>query len=155
MLDELERVRAYRADVPEPDDVTILAARAELLDAIRREPRRDAQTTRVGAAPAQAAAAAPVRARGCARGGRGRPRRRARTGTAAAPQSALAAEMNQLAKVAASQAWTGIPGPGQYLYTESEGLTDADTGAADKECTIQLVEHRASLDGDGRVRGAQ
>ncbi len=41
--------------------------------------------------------------------------------TAATPVSALAAQMNQLAKVAASQAWTGIPGPGQYLYTESAG----------------------------------
>jgi hypothetical protein len=35
------------------------------------------------------------------------------------PPSALAAEMDQLARVAASQDWTGIPGPGQYLYTES------------------------------------
>ncbi len=34
------------------------------------------------------------------------------------PPSALAAEMDRLAQVAASQDWTGIPGPGQYLYTE-------------------------------------
>ena len=41
MLDELERVRAYRDDMPEPDAATALAARAELLEAIREEPRTD------------------------------------------------------------------------------------------------------------------
>ncbi len=34
MLEELERVRAYRADVPEPDETTVAAARAELMQTI-------------------------------------------------------------------------------------------------------------------------
>lgn len=157
MLDELERVRAYRADVPEPADAAVDAARLELMAAIRREPRRDAQAAHAGArrrklqrrrrfALAGVLASAGVVLAGVLG-----------AGTASAPQNALAAEMNQLAKVAASQAWTGIPGPGQYLYTESEGLTEADTGAADKECTIQLVEHRAiwtATDGSGALSDA-
>src|SRR5579862_4680190 len=72
--------------------------------------------------------------------------------TASAPQSALAAQLNQLAKVAASQAWTGIPGPGQYLYTESQGLTESATMGNDQECSVSQVEHRQiwiSTDGSG------
>ncbi len=63
--------------------------------------------------------------------------------TAATPVSALAAQMNKLANVAASQAWTGIPGPGQYLYTESQGLTESDLiGRNNQECAVSQVEHR-------------
>ncbi len=60
--------------------------------------------------------------------------------TAATPVSALAAQMNQLAKVAGSQTWTGIPGPGQYLYTESQGLTESDTMANSQECAVSQVD---------------
>jgi hypothetical protein len=150
MLDELERVRAYRADVAEPDDATVAAARLELMEGIGSAPRIPASRRR-------GRSTAPRSRRRLAR--LQRRRRFALAGglatvgvglagvlgftTAATPVSALAAQMNQLAKVAASQAWTGIPGPGQYLYTASQGLTESDTaGNSDQECAVTQVEHR-------------
>lgn len=161
MLDELEhdidRVRSYRADVPEPDADTVLAARAQLMQAIAREPGP------AGAPPK----VRPTRAR------LRRQQRRRRfalagvlstagigvagvlgLGTAATPVSALAAQMNHLATVAASQDWTGIPGPGQYLYTESQGLTSTDTMGNDQECSVSQVDHRQiwiATDGSGAI----
>src|SRR5579863_1204461 len=147
MLDELERVRAYRADVPEPDSATVEAARADLMAAIGEEPR--------AASPAGARRSEPSRRRlrklqrrrrlvlagGLATVGVGIAGALGFT-TAATPVSALAAQMNKLANVAANQAWTGIPGPGQYLYTQSQGLTSSSTMGNDKECTVSQVEHR-------------
>ncbi|MDE3134895.1 MAG: hypothetical protein KGL15_12615, partial [Acidobacteriota bacterium] len=161
MLDELERVRAYRADVPEPDATASAAARLALMEAIEREPR--SSVARSGREPR------PSRSRSRL-GGLQRRRRFALAGglatvgvgvagvlgltTAATPVSALAAQMNQLAKVAASQTWTGIPGPGQYLYTESQGLTESDTMGNGKECAVSQVEHRQiwiATDGAGAI----
>ena len=62
--------------------------------------------------------------------------------------------MNQLAQVAAGQAWTGIPGPGQYLYTESEGPTETDTMGNGQECAVCQLEHRQiwiATDGSGAL----
>jgi len=161
MLDELERVRAYRADVPDPDAATTLAARAELMDAIGREPRtarpfyadlvrnsgvdpqRSRRQRRRRLVLASGLAAAGVAVAGVL-GFRG----------AGNPPSALAAEMNQLAQVAANQDWTGIPGPGQYLYTESEGTTGSDEYANGHSCIVQLVQHREiwiATDGSGAL----
>ncbi|MDE3130036.1 MAG: CU044_5270 family protein, partial [Acidobacteriota bacterium] len=165
MLDErereLERVRAYRSDLPEPDDAAVAAARLELMEAIGRAPHASTGRDRRGSRAA--------RSRGQLR----RLQRRRRLvlagglatigvavagglgfGTASAPQSALAAQMNQLAKVAASQDWSGIPGPGQYLYTASQGLSEADTMAGSSECAIQFIDHRQSwiaTDGSGAI----
>jgi ribosome modulation factor len=159
---ELERVRAYGTDLPEPDDATVAAARLELMAAIGREPR-----------------VASARGRGWSTASRSRERLRklqrrrrfalagglATAGvgvagvlgftTAATPVSALAAQMNQLARVAASQDWTGIPGPGQYLYTESTGLyVDGTAGNDNKMCAYSQVEHRQiwiATDGSGAL----
>lgn len=162
---ELERLRAYRSDVPEPDAATVAAARLELMEAIGREPRPAA----AGAERRPRASRSP-RSRAQQLRRLQRRRRLALAGglatvgvavagvlgltTAATPVSALAAQMNQLAKVAASQDWTGIPGPGQYLYTESEGLTESDTMGNGKECAVSQVEHRRSwiaTDGSGAI----
>lgn len=165
MLDDLELdlVRAYRADVPEPDAATITAARTELLEAIAREPDRAAHQARPRRAPRNDSSRRQLR--------RLQRRRRfvlagalATVGvgiagalgltTAATPVSALAAQMNRLARVAASQAWTGIPGPGQYLYTESQGPTESDTMANGKECVVSQMDHRQSwiaTDGSGAI----
>ena len=159
MLEELERVRAYRGDVSVPDEATFAAARAELMEAMSQE-RRHAST-----GPEPRGARSRQRLRKLQR------RRRlvlagalATVGvgiagvlgltTAATPVSALAAQMNQLAKVAASQRWTGIPGPGQYIYTESEGPTETDTMGNDKECVVAQVDHRQiwiATDGSGAI----
>ncbi|HEX3615678.1 MAG TPA: CU044_5270 family protein [Solirubrobacteraceae bacterium] len=170
MLDELEhqleRVRAYRADVAEPDAAAVAAARTRLMQAIAGEPRAAA-----GPAPVPTFASAR---RDTARARLRRLQRRRRfvlagglatvgvgiagalgLSTAATPVSALAAQMNKLASVAASQNWTGIPGPGQYLYTESTGLDDDATGGADnKICSYSQVEHRQiwiATDGSGAL----
>ncbi len=158
MLDELERLRAYRADVAEPDETAVAAARAELMEAIGHEPRRSSAR-----APRDATARKRLRrlqrrrrfvlAGGLATVGVGVAGALGFT-TAATPVSALAAQMNQLAKVAADQAWTGIPGPGQYLYTESQGLTESDTMGNDQECAVSQVEHRQiwiATDGAGAL----
>ncbi len=116
MLEELDRVRTYRVDEPVAGDVTVEAARAQLMRAIAGDPRRSPQ--RVPLARRQrrrrmvlAAGVAGIAVLVAGVVG---------FHTAAAPQSALAKDMDQLASVAASQDWTGIPGPGQYLYTESD-----------------------------------
>ncbi|MGH2863372.1 MAG: CU044_5270 family protein [Solirubrobacteraceae bacterium] len=189
MLDELERelerVRGYRADVPEPDADAVAAARVVLMEAITCEPKASASRRHLSEqrffvsllhhdeAQTQRNAwerrAGPARSRERLRRVQRR-RRLALAGglaavgvgaagvlglsTATTPVSALAAQMNQLAKVAASQAWTGIPGPGQYLYTESEGLTSAGTYLNGRSCTVSQVEHRRSwiaTDGSGAI----
>jgi hypothetical protein len=71
--------------------------------------------------------------------------------TTTAPQSALAAQMDRLARIAAGQAWTGIPGPGQYLYTDSKGVTTLTMdGRGGRICHIQqLVERKSWIATDG------
>jgi hypothetical protein len=158
MLDELERLRAFRADVPEPDETAVAAARAQLVEAISGEPHRSSSHTPHGERSRRRLRKLQRRRRFVLAGGL------ATVGvgvagalgftTAATPVSALAAQMNQLAKVAAGQAWTGIPGPGQYLYTESQGLTESDTMGNDQECAVSQIEHRQSwiaTDGSGAI----
>lgn len=168
-LDDLERVRAYRADVPAPDADTVAAARMLMMEAIAGERPAAATDARRRATDAprrgSAATRSPARLRKLQRR-----RRFALAGglavagvavagalgfsTASAPQSALAAQMSQLAKVAASQAWSGIPGPGQYIYTASQGLTESDTMGNGKECRVSQVEHRQiwiATDGSGAI----
>lgn len=69
------------------------------------------------------------------------------------PPSALAAEMNHLAQLAASQDSTGVPGPGQYLYTEtdSQGIVVGNWAS----CQIWLIEEDQmwiAADGSGVLR---
>ncbi len=167
MLEELEQVRAFHSDVPGPDEATIEAARIELLEAIRREQPTPAP------ARVKPGRAAPRRTPlgGAALRRAQRRRRFALAGALAAavlvvagvlglhgtttPAPALAAEMNRLAKVAASQDWTGIPGPGQYLYTESDSQYDAT--ADSPSCVISYRDHRQSwiaTDGSGALQSS-
>ncbi len=75
--------------------------------------------------------------------------------TAATPPNALAAQMNRLARIAVGQAWTGIPGPGHYLYTDSKGITTLITdGRGGRICQIQqLVERKSwiATNGSGAI----
>ena len=151
MLDELEhnveRVRGYRADVPEPDAATVGAAREQLMQMIAVE------------APAGEAARKPrptrerlhklqrrrrfVLAGGLATVGVGIAGTLGLS-TAAAPVSALAAQLHKLARVAAAQTALGTPGPNQYLYTESQSSYVNGTGTANgnQMCMLRQVEHR-------------
>ena len=153
MLDELERVRAYRSDITEPDAATVAAARSELMQLTGREGRSVVDERRPGRLRQLQRRRRLVLAGGLATLGV------VLAGvfgldTASAPQSALAAQMNQLAKVAAGQAWTGIPGPGQYIYTQSQGLTESSAMGNEQECTVSQVEHRQiwiATDGSGAL----
>jgi hypothetical protein len=170
MIEELERVRAYRADEPPPSQATVAAARDALLQLIHDERPGKSPTSaareiprfkRRSALPARSPVgrrvwrlrAAVAVAVGCVgiviAGTLGSP-------TASSPPSATAAVLEQLARVAASQAWTGTPGPGQYLYTKSESLTEADTlGPGGRDCVVRLLQHREiwiAADGAGAIR---
>jgi RNA polymerase sigma-70 factor (ECF subfamily) len=153
---ELERLRAYRADVSEPDTATVSAARIDLMEMIGEAPRSREQRK---ARPARERLHKLQRRRRFVLGGG-----LATVGvgiagalglsTAATPVSALAAQMNHLATVAANQNWSGIPGPGQYLYTESQGLTESDTMGNNQECAVSQVDHRQiwiATDGSGAL----
>jgi hypothetical protein len=140
MLDELERVRALGSDEPGPSDLTIDAARAELLRAIsdapaaprtrtRRAGRHRRRRTALAVAVTVTAAAVAIAGALAAI-------------TASSPQTALAAAMDRLARIAASQAWAGTPGPGQYMYTQSAGTTESDIVAKGSECRISQTDHR-------------
>jgi hypothetical protein len=75
--------------------------------------------------------------------------------TASAPPSALAKEMNHLGQLAASQAPTGIPGPGQYLYTVSYQQDPAAAPSAVASCVVSYVEEDqmwVAADGSGVIR---
>ena len=153
-VEELERVRGYRDDVSEPDTATMLAARAELLEAIRNEPtprtsaraklRRAQRRRRFALAGGIAVVALAV---GGVLG--------VRDVSISNPPSALAAEMDQLAHIAASQDWTGIPGPGKYLYTESRTQHIAAGNVA--ACLVSYDEEDQTwiaTDGSGALRNS-
>jgi hypothetical protein len=61
--------------------------------------------------------------------------------TAAAPQPALAAEMNRLAQIVVSHKWIGRPGPGQFLYTDVLSHSGESTQGKGRHCETELVDH--------------
>lgn len=158
MVDESDRIRAFGAGLPGPHDAVVESARQDLLDAIRTEPRsnhaaaaatRRIQTTRrrpawlsfrrrlaagIGLA---AAALAVVMALG--------------VHIVANPQSALAAQMNRLADVAAAQRWTPL-GKGKYLYSESYTRWPQALTAGNQQCSVSLLIYQeawVARDGSG------
>ena len=72
-------------------------------------------------------------------------------GGGVAPPSALAATMNRLAHIAASQDWSGFPGPGQYLYTETEGAYGDSYSASTQTCAYDQLAHRQAWVGSDNV----
>ncbi len=144
MIDELERVRTFRADVAEPTDGVERAARAALESAIRersarprRRPRR-----RVWLVPATSTVAVAIALLIFA-GVLG-------TGSSG-PPTASAAIFTRLAAVARAQP-SSAPGPGQYLYVESVQTNESD--APEVGCTMLVPEHRQiwiGADGSGRL----
>ena len=78
-----------------------------------------------------------------------------RPGAPSGPTSAAAAELRQLAQVAASQPATVPPGPGQYQYTESEeAYTSSTYDVPGGGYTVSLPEVRQiwiGPDGSGRL----
>jgi hypothetical protein len=78
-----------------------------------------------------------------------------RPGSAGGPASAAAAELHQLAVVAADQPATAPPAPGQYMYTYSEeAYTSTTVESSGKTYTVSVPETRQiwiGTDGSGRL----
>jgi hypothetical protein len=78
-----------------------------------------------------------------------------RPGSTGGPTPAAAAELEQLAQVAAAQPAATPPGPGQYQYTDSqEAYTSSTYDGPGHSYTVQLPETRQiwiGADGSGRL----
>jgi hypothetical protein len=148
MIDELDRLQAFRAQVPEPRPEAIRAARAALEDVIAAPPPRPSRRrpSRVLLVRATLAAGlAGVILTVVSVSGPGAPD---------APANATAAVLNRLARVAASQPWA-YPKAGQYMYTYSVEAYDDDTILSGAECVVLSPEHRQiwiGPDGSGMIR---
>jgi hypothetical protein len=152
MIDELERLRHLRSAVLPPSEPARRAAAAALAAAMAAPPPRTAVPG------AGLATRAPVRRRRA-------PRRRLRlavtmvaaavfaividgalqSGSPTAPATAAAAVLTRLARVAAAQPATIAPGPGQYLYVESESAYPSDTYTAAGGQFSVLVPQRREI----------
>ena len=161
MTDELDLLRRQRPDPPRPSEVTLAHARSELAEVIAA----------AGSSPSTPAERMHAPARTGPGGSRGRVARLLiaaavigllaagaallRSGPSAQPALAAGVVLERLAQVAAKQPRT-VPAPGQYLYTESQGLTGADTVLpGGRYCQARFRQHRENwiaADGEGLVR---
>jgi hypothetical protein len=152
MIDELERLRHLRGEVQPPSEPARRAAAAALAAAIAAQAP--------GPAAPGPALATRVRARR-----RRAPRRRLRfavgvlaaavlaivldatlqSGSPAAPATAAAAVLTRLAHVAAAQPAATAPGPGQYLYVQSESAYPSDSYTAAGGHFSVLVPQRREI----------
>jgi hypothetical protein len=139
VIDELEQVEDFRADVPVAREEAMRAARAALTRAIDRDARRIAARRRRrrrtwmlrGAIAAAAAVLAGVAVDLAA------------SGSATAPSPAVAAVFERLATVAAGGPAT-IPGRGRYLYVDSLSDGGADAYAGNRTCETFATNHGRS-----------
>lgn len=144
MIDELERVRRFRAEEPPPSEAARRHASVALSRAIARSRSHPGPGRR-------------DRRRGYwARGRRWLPRS-AMIGVAAAvcfvvielagsgsetgPSPAVAAALGRLAQIAASGP-SLVPGPGQYLYVDSQSDYPSDAYAGQRTCITYATDHR-------------
>jgi hypothetical protein len=161
MIDELERVRRFRAEEPPPSTEARQEASSALARAIRTSGARtsDARAGKQGA-----------RRQRAPRRGRRRLVRAvalvtavaacllvvelAGTGSNTGPPTAVAAALEQLARIAA----TGpslAPGPGQYLYVDSLDDYPGDAYAGGRTCVTYATDHRQvwiGANGSGLLR---
>jgi hypothetical protein len=124
MTDVLDELRRNRREPEPPDDVVKAAARRSLQAAMRRETRAQRKRMRPWTSwrPRRLQIAAVALAAGTALAVAAFVRSNATT----EPALAAGPLLHRLARVAAAQQQQ-IPGPGQYLYTTSRALTEADT----------------------------
>ena len=133
MIDELDRLREFRAAEPPPSGAAERAARAALADAIAREtgrlrqPARRRHRRRFGALVLATAAACAALLVGVLGSG----------GSPSGPPSAAAAVFERLARVIATQSLT--PHRHQYLYVDSRAAYQ--THYSDT-CITLTPEHR-------------
>jgi hypothetical protein len=147
-LNEIELLQRFRAEVPEPDAGTVLAARSALMERIEAPERslglRERPSPRrlvlgVTAVTAAVLAVAVVLSIVVPRGG----------------TSAAAAELQRFAAMAATQPGPAPLGPGEYYYLRQEGwnqFTDVSTKTGAYSVWIPIVrEYWLGPDGSGRL----
>jgi hypothetical protein len=156
MIDELDRVRQFRSGERPPTNDVYEAARHALERSISRSRQAGAPTARPqrrssrlrrawlvrGALAASVAIVALVTI--------GVPGNGGSTG----PTAAVAAAFNQLANIAGSGS-SLVPGPGQYLYTDSENDYGSTAYAHGGTCVTNAVQHRQiwiAANGSGLLR---
>jgi hypothetical protein len=123
-MNDLELLSEYRSDAGAPDAQVTARSRAMLMEAIATaRPERTARGYRarrrplLGLVGIAAVAGLCLLALGLPASGHGTP-------------PAAAAVLKHTALIAAAQAPSAPPGPGQYVYTKSVSLSEADTGDA-------------------------
>lgn len=156
MIDDLERVRSFRADEPPVTDESRRAARAALAQAMAsssqpnrgpssRSPRppnrRRAWLLRGGVVAVAVLAALVIVGL-------------AGSGSVTAPSTAAAAVLRQLANIAAAGPST-VPAAGQYLFVDSENDYPAISVGRHGNCVTYATDHRQvwiGADGSGLLR---
>jgi hypothetical protein len=150
-VDELDVLRRFQANVPEPDEATVRRVRAELMERmigsdrsargfvpLRGHRRRWAVATAAGVVAAALVFLLPVLVPGEPRGA----------------QAEAAEVLNRAAAVAARQAAPAVPPPGTYRYTRSEGAYLGVWGDAPMFSVLlpRTREFWQGTDGTGRLR---
>ena len=152
-MNDLEVVRQFRDDVPEPDARARRAAFAAMVEAersTRRRPRTASSARRRWSAVAAAVSVAIILALAVPvllpNGRRG-----------SAPAASATQVLLRAARVAARQQQGGSPGPGQYVYTKSDSAWMSDWALAgpDQQGFSVLMPRVREIwigtDGSGRI----
>jgi hypothetical protein len=155
MTDELDLLRRNRSEPLPPSDEARTAARQALERAMRRNPHAPTDDTRRRRAGSHrrvllsAAAAVTLAIVTIAVGAS------LRSSSTTEPALAAGPVLLRLARIASSQPWA-VPGPGQYLYTTSHSLTEADTVlAGGVYCQLVFEQYRQNwiaANGEGLFR---
>jgi len=148
VIDELQRLKNFRAGEPPPTNEAASAARTSLAQVIASESRRRTRRpTRIRARRARALAVVALAAAAVALvsllGSAGSP---------AGPAPAIAAVFEQLARVVTTQSLT--PRHGQYLYVDSRAVYP-ETWEGSPPCVTLATQHRQiwiGADGSGLLR---
>jgi hypothetical protein len=133
MIDELERVRRFRADEPEPTEAARAQARAALDAAISRPTRRRQRPRHrwwLRAALATTAVLAGVLVIELAG-----------SGSDTGPAAAVAAALGRLADIAANGP-SLVPARGQYLYVDSRNHYASIAVGRGESCVTYAPDHR-------------
>ena len=144
MIDEIERVRRFRADEPEPTEAARAHARTALdaaIDVPTLRRRRPGRRWWRRAAMATAAALACVLVVELAGG----------SGSDTGPADAIAAALSRLATIAANGP-SLVPARGQYLYVDSRNHYASIAAGRGAPCVTYTPDHRQvwiAADGSG------
>lgn len=148
MIDELERVRRFRSEEPPPSEEARRAASVALGQAVRgrKRARRRLRRGRRRLVPTVVLVAA-VAACWLVIDLAG-------SGSDTGPSTAVAAALEQLARIAANGP-SLVPGPGQYLYVDSIDDYPADSYNGGRSCVTYATDHRQvwiGANGSGLLR---